>query len=101
VASEVARGPISPSLTQGHVIMPQLDNETIKYPLSPFKSRQRLTGRAELGRASWKLFHTILARFPEKPTLDEREALTSYIHLFARLYPCGEWYMNILGPCLS
>jgi len=35
VASEVARGPISPSLTQGHVIMPQLDNETIKYPLSP------------------------------------------------------------------
>ena len=51
--------------------------------------------REELGRASWKLFHTILARFPEHPTLDEREALKSYIHLFARLYPCGEWYVII------
>lgn len=46
--------------------------------------------RAELGRASWKLFHTTLARFPDKPTADEQTALFSYIHLFARLYPCGE-----------
>jgi hypothetical protein len=51
--------------------------------------------RAELGRASWKLFHTIMGRYPEKPTLDEREALKSYIHLFARLYPCGEWYADV------
>lgn len=29
-------------------------------------------------------------RYPEKPTLDEREALDSYFHLSARLYPCGE-----------
>ena len=51
--------------------------------------------RAELGRASWKLFHTILGRYPEKPTLDEREALKSYLHLLARLYPCGEWYTDM------
>ncbi|MCJ1443194.1 MAG: hypothetical protein MMC23_003692 [Stictis urceolatum] len=31
-----------------------------------------------------------MARFPEKPTEDEQTALFSYIHLFARLYPCGE-----------
>jgi FAD-linked sulfhydryl oxidase len=68
--------------------MPPLANETIKYIFC----REILMDRAELGRASWRLFHTILARFPEKPTLDEREALKSYIHLFARLYPCGEWY---------
>lgn len=30
-----------------------------------------------------------MARFPEKPTEDQQEALRSYIHLFARLYP---WY---------
>lgn len=59
----------------GHAIAPKLGNETLK---------------AELGRASWKLFHTVMARFPESPTLDEREALRSYIHLFQRLYPCGE-----------
>jgi hypothetical protein len=56
---------------------------------------KQLIGRVELGRASWKLFHTILSRFPERPTLDEREALNSYIHLFARLYPCGEWYVTV------
>ncbi|KAK6536106.1 hypothetical protein TWF281_000352 [Arthrobotrys megalospora] len=59
----------------GEVIMPKLGNETIKQ---------------ELGRASWKLLHTMLARFPEKPTMDEREALKSYLYLFGRLYPCGE-----------
>jgi FAD-linked sulfhydryl oxidase len=31
-----------------------------------------------------------MSRFPEKPTEDEQTALFSYIHLFARLYPCGE-----------
>lgn len=43
--------------------------------------------RAELGRATWKYFHTVMARFPEKPTQDQQDALRSYIHLFARLYP--------------
>ena len=82
------KNPVTPGLTHGHAIMPTLSNETIKYvSLLEFADY-----RAELGRASWKLFHTILARFPETPTLDEREALKRYIHLFARLYPCGEWY---------
>lgn len=27
---------------------------------------------------------------PQTPTASEREALKSYFHLFARLYPCGE-----------
>ena len=31
-----------------------------------------------------------MARFPDKPTTDESDALKSYIYLFARLYPCGE-----------
>jgi hypothetical protein len=28
--------------------------------------------------------------FGQSPTQDERDALKSYMHLFARLYPCGE-----------
>lgn len=59
----------------GHSIMSKLGNETAK---------------AELGRATWKYFHTVMARFPDKPTKDESSALKSYIHLFQRLYPCGE-----------
>lgn len=46
--------------------------------------------RAELGRASWRLFHTMMARFPEKPSADDSLALKTYIQLFARLYPCGD-----------
>ncbi|KAJ3565186.1 hypothetical protein NP233_g7802 [Leucocoprinus birnbaumii] len=60
---------------EGGVIMPKLGNETAK---------------AALGRATWKLMHTVTLRFPEHPTADEREALKSYFHLTSRLYPCGE-----------
>ncbi|KAJ7125218.1 ERV/ALR sulfhydryl oxidase domain-containing protein [Mycena epipterygia] len=59
----------------GGVIMPKLGNATAK---------------AALGRATWKLLHTMTLRYPEKPTQDERDALSSYFHLLSRLYPCGE-----------
>jgi len=36
------------------------------------------------------LLHTTLSRYPTTPSADEREALRSYLYLFARLYPCGE-----------
>ncbi|KAF5317255.1 hypothetical protein D9611_003633 [Ephemerocybe angulata] len=60
---------------KGGVIMPKLGNETAK---------------AELGRATWKLMHTMTLRFPKKPNADERQALSSYFYLMSRLYPCGE-----------
>ena len=66
--------PLEQTLT-GHAIASKLGNETVK---------------AELGRAAWKLFHTTFARFPDRPTTDEKTALKSYVHLFQRLYPCGE-----------
>lgn len=66
---------VADSTIKGGAIMGKLGNETLK---------------AELGRASWKLFHTTMARFPDAPSEDEQTALFSYIHLFARLYPCGE-----------
>ena len=49
-----------------------------------------ITHRAELGRATWKFLHTMAARFPEEPTPDDRKTLETFIHLFGRLYPCGE-----------
>ncbi|KAI0482675.1 ERV/ALR sulfhydryl oxidase domain-containing protein [Xylariaceae sp. FL0804] len=51
---------------------------------------ENATAKAELGRASWKLFHTMMARFPETPTEEDSLALKTYIQLFARLYPCGD-----------
>lgn len=49
-----------------------------------------LKAKQELGRASWKYFHTLLARFPDKPTLEERNKLETFVTLYAELYPCGE-----------
>ncbi|KAF8190839.1 ERV/ALR sulfhydryl oxidase domain-containing protein [Pholiota molesta] len=60
---------------KGGVIMSKLGNETAK---------------AALGRATWKLLHTTTLRYPEHPTQDERDALSSYFYLSSRLYPCGE-----------
>ncbi|KAI9511469.1 ERV/ALR sulfhydryl oxidase domain-containing protein [Russula earlei] len=60
---------------KGGVIMSKLGNETAK---------------AALGRATWKLLHTMTLRYPEHPTDDEREAIRSYFYLTSRLYPCGE-----------
>ncbi|KAM7212241.1 Nucleophile aminohydrolase [Rhypophila decipiens] len=71
----VAELGFSESILTGGSIAPKLENATAK---------------AELGRAAWKLFHTMMARFPEKPSADDSLALKTYIQLFARLYPCGD-----------
>ncbi|SCV68593.1 BQ2448_714 [Microbotryum intermedium] len=67
-----------PNYWKGPVIMPKLENATVK---------------AELGRASWKLLHTMAARFPGKPTKDEKETFKSFLYLFSRLYPCAEFQL--------
>lgn len=46
--------------------------------------------RAELGHATWKFLHTMVARYPEEPTEEDQLALKTFITLFSRLYPCGE-----------
>ncbi|ODV68479.1 hypothetical protein HYPBUDRAFT_151931 [Hyphopichia burtonii NRRL Y-1933] len=55
--------------------MPKMANETLK---------------AQLGNAAWKLFHTILARYPDKPSQQEQSTLNTYIQLFGQVYPCGD-----------
>lgn len=49
-----------------------------------------LEAKKALGRASWKYFHTLLARFPDEPTEEEKTKLREFLHLYAELYPCGE-----------
>lgn len=38
-----------------------------------------------------------MAKFPDKPTEEDSSALKSYIHLFARLYPCGDCARHFQG----
>ncbi|KAL7813916.1 ERV/ALR sulfhydryl oxidase domain-containing protein [Trichoderma aethiopicum] len=70
------------SLLEGDSIAPKLENATLK---------------AELGRATWKFMHTMVARFPEKPSPEERKTLETFIHLFGRLYPCGDCARHFRG----
>lgn len=64
-----------PKVDKGDAIMPKLLNATLK---------------ADLGRHSWYLFHTVLSRYPESPSQSEREDLAAYIKYFTKLYPCGD-----------
>lgn len=49
-----------------------------------------LSHRRELGHATWKFLHTMMARYPEQPTEEDQLSLKTFITLFSRLYPCGE-----------
>lgn len=55
--------------------MPKMANETLK---------------AQLGNSAWHLLHVVLARYPDKPTEQEKNTLKQYIHLFGQIYPCGD-----------
>ncbi|KKK14574.1 hypothetical protein ARAM_006315 [Aspergillus rambellii] len=74
--------PVKDDLIKGEIVMPRLGNETAK---------------AELGRATWKYLHTMLARYPEDPSEEQQDTLRSFIYLFARLYPCGECASHFQG----
>jgi FAD-linked sulfhydryl oxidase len=43
----------------------------------------------QLGRATWTFLHTMAAFYPEKPTRDERENASGFLHAFSKLYPCS------------
>ncbi|KAH6604363.1 erv2 [Trichoderma cornu-damae] len=72
---KVDLGGMPAGLLDGESIAPKLENATLK---------------AELGRATWKFMHTMVARFPEEPSPEERKTLETFIYLFGRLYPCGD-----------
>ncbi|EEH06364.1 thiol oxidase [Histoplasma capsulatum G186AR] len=66
---------ISDKMLHGAVVTSKMGNETAK---------------AELGRSAWRVLHTMMAQFPDKPSAEQQETLRSFIYLFSRLYPCGE-----------
>jgi FAD-linked sulfhydryl oxidase len=83
-----------PTILHGEAKAAKLENATLKSASSLPRRLSSLTNiflsRAELGHAAWKVLHTMMAKFPDEPTEDDSVALKSYIHLFARLYPCGD-----------
>ncbi|RCI09394.1 hypothetical protein L249_3668 [Ophiocordyceps polyrhachis-furcata BCC 54312] len=70
------------ALLDGESIAPKLENATLK---------------AELGRATWKFLHTMVAKYPEKPTPEERKTLQLFFVYFGQLYPCGDCARHFRG----
>jgi hypothetical protein len=48
------------------------------------------TNKAELGRATWVLLHTLAAQFPAQPTKHQRADVKTFITSLSKVYPCGE-----------
>ncbi|KAJ5046578.1 uncharacterized protein L3040_003817 [Drepanopeziza brunnea f. sp. 'multigermtubi'] len=42
----------------------------------------------QLGRSSWTLLHSITAAYPTEPTPTEQTQASTFVSLFAKLYPC-------------
>lgn len=92
---------VNDNVLHGESVVSKLENATLKSVIHNSVSLQEtsrrlfsicilILNRAELGNAAWKVLHTTMAKFPDKPTEDDSTALKSYIYLFARLYPCGD-----------
>ncbi|OAD04590.1 hypothetical protein MUCCIDRAFT_108418 [Mucor lusitanicus CBS 277.49] len=74
--------------TSSEVIMTNSSQQDDKKVIMGFMGNK--TEKAELGRATWRFLHTMMARFPENPTPHDRQSLHDFMMLFSRLYPCGE-----------
>lgn len=46
--------------------------------------------KAEIGRAAWTFLHTLASKFPQNPTLEEKERYLNFVVEFSKLYPCPE-----------
>lgn len=58
---------------------------------TPFMPKMaNATLKAQLGNSAWHLLHTVLARYPDTPTEQEKSTLKLFILLFGQVYPCGD-----------
>ena len=45
--------------------------------------------RETLGRYTWSLLHTIAAKYPSRPTTEDKSDMREFIRIFAKIYPCS------------
>ncbi|AGO11421.1 AaceriACR175Wp [[Ashbya] aceris (nom. inval.)] len=90
VSHQEVKEPVSGKASSAKLQAPELKNSIM--PGMP-----DVTAKQELGRATWKLFHTMLARFPDEPSEAERQKLDTFLHLLAELYPCGECSVHFVS----
>lgn len=43
----------------------------------------------ELGKSSWNLLHSITAKYPSKPTDQQKSEMKQFLTIFSHIYPCN------------
>lgn len=67
------------------------DEITGEFTETPFMPKMaNATLKAQLGNSAWHLLHTVLARYPDTPTDQEKSTLKLFILMFGQVYPCGD-----------
>ena len=65
-----------------------LDRQHNQVTIMP--AMQNSTDREELGRATWRLLHTMASRYPAIPSREDQLYFQVFVLMLARLYPCGD-----------
>lgn len=68
--------------------VPDSEGEFTETPFMPKMANATL--KAQLGNSAWYLLHTVLARYPETPSDQEKATLKLFILMFGQVYPCGD-----------
>lgn len=53
--------------------------------------------KAEIGRSSWTLLHSIAALFPRVPSEQYMRDLEAWLRLLPHVYPCEECAVGMAG----
>ena len=56
----------------------------------PASSNLSVAAKAEVGRATWTLLHTLGAQFPDRPSRQQRKDACMLVDCLTRIYPCGD-----------
>lgn len=62
----------------------------VQYRASCLVTVENPEKKAEYGRGTWALLHTIAARYPDNPNDTERMDHFNFIFLLSRLFPCPD-----------
>ena len=46
--------------------------------------------RAQLGRATWRLLHTMAARYPDSPDAETKAYHATFLETLSHVYPCSK-----------
>lgn len=77
--------------THDQVSISEADDDSSTTPdEGPLGPKDDAEFRVLLGRATWRLLHTMAARYPDQPDDQRKQRTAQFIDLMGHLYPCPQ-----------